>query len=138
MNPLPKAADEGNLKSVKLLLDAGESSQADLDLALGRACCSGHYDIAELVLAHGADPNGQYETSQGKFEYGPIILASCEFLNPEGVKWLLDHGANAQGNSPDSGFFQCATPLQMVYDTYVEHEENKQKCIDLLTIAGAH
>ena len=68
MNPLPKAADEGNYQTVKWLLDPGECSQADLDLALGRACCRGHYNIAELVLGHGADPNGQYETSTGKFE----------------------------------------------------------------------
>ena len=137
MNPLPKAADAGNIDAVELLLDAGEFSQADLDLALGRACCSGHYNIAELVLAHGADPNGQYETAPGKFEYGPIILASCEFLNPDGVKWLLDHGANPEGHSPDSGLFQCTTPLQMVHDTYVEHEAHKQRCSELLKAAGA-
>ena len=138
MNPLPKAADEGNLDAVKSLLVAKQFSRADLDLALGRACCSGHYDVAEVVLSHGADPNGQYETASGKFEYGPIILASCEFLNPDGVKWLLDHGANPNGNAPDSGHFQCTTPLQMVHETYVEHEANQQKCIELLKAAGAN
>ena len=137
MNLLPKAADEGNLESGISCLDSEQFSQADLDLALGRACCSGHYNIAELLLARGADPNGQYETASGKFEYGPIILASCEFLNPDGVKWLLDRGANPEGNPPESGHFQCMTPLQMVHDTYVEHEANKQKCIELLNAAGA-
>ena len=136
MTSLPKAADDGDIDAVGLHLENGQASQANKDLALARACCSGHTEIAELLFEHGADPNGQYQTAPGEFRYGPIILASCEFLNPVGVKWLLDNGANPNGNPPDSKHFQSNTPLEMVRDTYVTNEENRIRCIELLVAAG--
>ena len=136
MNPLPAAANDGDIKAVETYLAEGRASQTDKDLALGRACCSGHLNIAGLLLEHGADPNGQYETAPGEFKYGPIILASCEFLNAAAVKWLLDHGADPNGNPPGSEHFQSLSPLEMVRDTYSKNTENRQDCIDLLVAAG--
>jgi len=138
MNPLPSAADKGDLKTVRNLMKAADPSQTDKDLALGRACCAGHFEVAQFLVENGADPNGQYQTKDGRFEYGPIILASCEFLNAEGVKFLLDCGANPNGNPPDSQHMQSCTPLEMVNSTYAKNEEGKRRCIDLLIAAGAH
>ena len=136
MNPLPTAANNGDTESVRTLLVDQQVSQADKDLALGRACCMSHLRIADLLIEHGADPNGQYESAPNEFKYGPIILASCEFLNPIGLKWLLENGADANGYPSNSGHFQCLTPLEMVRDTYSPNTENKQACIDLLVAAG--
>lgn len=138
MNTLPTSANDGDIDSVKNQLADGHVSQADKDLALGRACCMSRLRIADLLLEHGADPNGQYETAPSEFKYGPIILASCEFLNPAGLKWLLDNGADPNGNPPNSEHFQCLTPLEMVRDTYSKNTENRQACIDLLVAAGGH
>lgn len=136
MNPLATAADTGDLPTAMSLLQIG-LSQADKDMALARACCQSHFEIAELLLTNGADPNGQYESEPGRFEYGPIILASCEFLNADGIKWLIEHGADPNGNSADSEHFQCLTPLAMVKETYVDDQKRRQTCVDLLIKSGA-
>ena len=38
-------------------------------------------------MAHGADVNAEWNG------YYPIIFAPCETLEPESLRWLLDHGA---------------------------------------------
>ena len=137
MNALAKAADQGEHEVVLKILRESRSSQPELDLALARACCNGHLEVAETLVKGGADPNGQYETADGEPEYGPVILASCEFLCAEGLKFLLGHGAHPQGNHPESGRFQACTPLEMVRSTYVENDEARRQCLDLLQDAGA-
>ena len=137
MPSLARAADQGAVSDVESILNSSNPDQADLDLALARACCSGHLDVARLLVEHGADPNGQYRTPEGNFDYGPVILASCEFLCVAGVQFLLEQGANPNGNIPDSGHFQACTPLEMVDQTYQQDDEARQKCRDLLAAAGA-
>lgn len=137
MHSLPKAADIGDLEAVIAQQDSGSATQAEQDLALARACCQGHFRIADLLVNGGADPNGQYETAPGVFDYGPILLASCEFLNPQGVEYLLKHGANPNGNAVGSGCFQVKTPLEMVRDSYQTSEDDRKRCTELLINAGA-
>lgn len=102
MNPLVRAADQGNLDSFQSLLGESPVSQSELDLSRARACCNGHLEIARLLVERGADPNGQYPTAEEEPDYGPAILASCEFLCFEGVKFLLEQGASPHGNPPES------------------------------------
>ncbi len=137
MERVPQAANDGDLSTVRTALQQNDVPQASKDLALARACCSSHFEIARLLVEHGANPNGQYESAAGKFEYGPIILAPCEFLNAEGVKWLLDKGADPNGNPLDSEHFQACTPLEMVRDTYMTDDEARERCRQLLLASGA-
>ncbi|MFT7619974.1 MAG: ankyrin repeat protein [Planctomycetota bacterium] len=135
MNPLPDAANQGDLKLVSDLLGVPHP-QYDMDLALARACCSGFFDVAQALIDAGADPNGQY-SPDGTFEYGPIILASCELLRADGIKFLLSNGADPRGNSSDSNFPQCHSPLEMIAASYSKGEEKKAACLELLKAAGA-
>ncbi|HTL31058.1 MAG TPA: ankyrin repeat domain-containing protein, partial [Tepidisphaeraceae bacterium] len=130
---LPKAANEGEIEEVRQILEHGEYTQHDLDLALARACMR-NVAIAPLLVEHGANPNGEYGGN-----YGPIILAACEAHAPDGVKFLIDHGADVRGNPrrktkyPDNN-----TPMRMTIGTYLRGDlDRKHRCIELLIEAGA-
>src|SRR5258707_14063143 len=64
-----------------------------------RAALNGdRIQMMEILLAHGADVNAVWN---GDF---PIIFAPCEAVNPAGLKWLLDHGANPNCDNPDQRY----------------------------------
>ncbi len=130
---LPKAANDGDLELVKKLLARGEHAQHDLDLALARACMR-NAAIAPLLVEHGADPNGEYGGN-----YGPIILAACEAHSPDGLKFLIDHGADFRGNARRKTKYPATnTPMRMVLGTYLRGNlDRKHRCIELLIEAGA-
>jgi ankyrin repeat protein len=62
----------------------------------------------------------------------PIIFASCECVDPEALKWLLDHGANP--NCADGR--GRGTALDYVIETYGRDPERLSACIDVLLAAG--
>src|SRR5687767_2662581 len=61
LTPLLFAAREGNIETVKLLLDAGapigQVSDGDHSSPMLMAAINGHFDIARLLLERGASPN---------------------------------------------------------------------------------
>ena len=61
LSPLLFAAREGNIETVKLLLDAGapigQVSEGDHTGPMLMAAINGHFDIAKLLLERGASPN---------------------------------------------------------------------------------
>jgi hypothetical protein len=82
--------------------------------------------MMELLVTYGADVNAEWN---GDF---PIIFAPCESVDPEALKWLLDHGAIPNcGNSRGRG-----TPLDYLIGTYVRSPERLSACIDTLLDAG--
>ena len=80
----------------------------------GAAALARHPELARLLLAHGADPNDEevaYHTPEG-YDNGPVhalvksgrctpdtlatlLLRKCDWHDVRGVRWLLDHGADA-------------------------------------------
>ena len=59
--PLMHAAAEGDLESMRLLLDHGADPHArneSNELPLGYACSHGHWEAAKLLVERGADVNG--------------------------------------------------------------------------------
>lgn len=136
---LPKAANAGDVAKVREFLSAGNFSQHDLDLALGRVVCGmGNYSdadrwiLADLLIDHGADPDAQYGGN-----YGPIIFGPCEGISYEGIKYLIDRGADVSFAPIDTKYGK-ATPLSHLLGTYGRGKnEAKHSAIDLLLEHGA-
>lgn len=81
--------------------------------------------MAELLVRHGADVNARWH---GWF---PMIWGPCESLDPDILKWLLEHGADANAqNGAD-------TALDYAIATYVRSPEELTACINVLLAAGA-
>ncbi len=102
MSPLTKAAGDGDINTVKKLLDEG--ADKDYDGALLSAAYKGHTEIARLLIEKGADVNaiihntrvlayaaltGHTKTAQLLVEKGADIdmaLVSCEEWNRIGIR----------------------------------------------------
>jgi peptide-methionine (S)-S-oxide reductase len=134
MEPLPRAAKKGDLALVRELLEQGGFTQHDLDLALARAVMGipGKLAIAELLIEHGADPDGQYGSN-----YGPIVLVTGECLNPAGLEFLIRHGCDVTW-APIESKYGKTSPMIATLGAYARGEnEDKHRCIDILLQHGA-
>jgi len=98
------------------------------DGPLMRAALFGHrIPMMELLLSHGADVNAEWNG------YFPIIFAPCETVQPEAIKWLLEHGANP--NCARAGGKYPGTALDYVIGTYGRSPQLGE-CMDILVEAG--
>lgn len=96
-NPLVRAAQCGDCKAVKALIDTG----ADVSMwglhdesALHIAAEKGHYDVVEVLIAAGADVNGR----SGYISDTPLMAAAGRG-HSEIVKLLILSGADVNGRS---------------------------------------
>ncbi|MEO0515364.1 MAG: hypothetical protein AAF086_08755 [Planctomycetota bacterium] len=130
---LPKAANDGDMTRVNSILASGDFTQHDLDLALARATHQ-HLDIAEVLVEHGADVNGEYGGN-----YGPILLAPCESTNVEGIRFLLEHGADPNADPERATKYgHHNTPMRMLLGSYMRlGADRRREAIDLLLEHGA-
>ncbi len=109
------------------MIEHGSDVHQGGDGPLMRAALNGYrIPMMELLVSHGANVNAEWH---GDF---PIIFASCECVDPEALKWLLDHGANP--NCADGR--RRGTALDYVIETYGRDPERLSACIDLLLAAG--
>jgi hypothetical protein len=134
MEPLPAAANRNDLDAVTRILDDGPFTQHDLDLALARAVLrfQERRAIAELLIEHGADPDGQYGSN-----YGPIIFVTGECLDPDGLQFLIDHGADVTFPAVATKY-GGATPMSCTLGSYVRGQnERKHRCIEIHLKHGA-
>lgn len=129
MEDLPGAANSSDRARVRAILASGEFTQHDLDLALARSVLrfDERREIARLLLEHGADPDGQYGS-----DYGPIVFVTGESLNVEGLRFLIDAGADVTFGPIDTKYGpQC--PLSCWLGTYVRgRNEAKHHGVELL------
>ncbi len=116
------------LEIARFLISAGADIHELGDSPLMRAALNGgRIPMMELLLSYGADVNAHWN---GNY---PIILAPCETVNPVGLKWLLDHGADPNPHCEAEN--DWGSPLDMVIGTY-SRSRNQSECIDLLINAG--
>lgn len=132
--PLAGAVNRNDRTAVATLLAAGTSTQAERDKALARAVLrfGERRELAELLIAAGADPGGQYGG-----DYGPIALVTGECLDPDGMRFLAEHGADLAFAPIDSKYGRvCMTASVM--GTYTRGANaRKHACLALLLELGA-
>lgn len=134
MEPLPAAANRNDFAEVRAILEKGSFTQHDLDLSLARAVLAfrERREIAELLVEHGADPDGQYGSN-----YGPISLVTGECLDAEGLEFLIAKGADVAFAPIDSKYGK-ASMMSSVLGTYLRgRNEEKHRCIEILLREGA-
>src|SRR6185295_4480107 len=96
-----------------------ELGASDLDFAFNRACLQGQLDTARQLHTMGARPARD------------ALMGPAETLNPDGMKFLLDLGAEI--SDADGNRFG---PVALVLETYNRHPESKHACLDLLHAHG--
>jgi ankyrin repeat protein len=114
--PMSYAANLGRDRIIAFLRDAGAD---DLQFAFDRACLQGQIATATLLHSMGARP------VRGS------VMGTCETLNPEGLAFLLERGAeiaDERGNR--------VAPVALVLETYGRHPSGKHRCLDLLAQHG--
>ena len=124
---LKQAIGTGEVAAVERLLAASPEFRLLLIEELMCASQPGQTAKMEFLVRAGADVNG---LCWGWF---PVIFCPCENLQPEPLKWLLDHGADANCSQPKTS----RTALDYVIDTYPRAPKQLTACIELLLAAGA-
>ncbi len=114
--PLSYAATAGCADVVEFLLEYGSE---DIQYAFERACLRGNLGIAQRLVEKGARPQPG------------AVMGPCETLNPVGLRFLLDLGAeiaDAEGNP--------LAPLALLLQTYSRNAKGKHACLELLSERG--
>lgn len=121
------AASSGDLESVRENLP--EENSFILNQALAQAAALGHFEVADLLVQNGADPNGEFNSL-----YGTVLFPACEYMNPEGIQYLLQKEAN-----PAREAIRVDGPRNALQHLLHSHHPSphKQRCIQLLLQAGA-
>jgi len=125
--PLFLAASSGDTETVRGLLP--EENEFILNQALAQAAALSHFDTADVLREAGADPNGEFNSL-----YGTVLFPSCEYMNPEGISYLLKYEAN-----PAREVVRVDGPRNALQHVLHSHHPSphKQRCIQLLLQAGA-
>ncbi len=114
------------LAIVSWMIENGSDVHQGGDGPLMRAALGGQrIPMMELLVEHGADVNAEWH---GEF---PIIWAPCETVDPDALRWLLEHGADP--NTAKSA--RPNTALDYLIGTYWRSPKLAE-CIDLLRTAG--
>jgi Ankyrin repeats (3 copies) len=116
------------LRVEALLASSAELRQAVIDDPIFLGAALRHPAMMDVLVRHGADVNGLH------WGWFPVLFGPCENLEPEQVKWLLDHGAD-----PNRGIVHEPnnTALDYVLRTYPRDPKRLSACIEALLAAGA-
>jgi ankyrin repeat protein len=114
------------LSIARWMIEHGSDVHQGGDGPLMRAALGDRIPMMELLVTLGADVNAKW-----KGEY-PIIFAPCETVNPKSLKWLLEHGADPNG---DPGGRFAGTALDFVIGSY-ERSPALTACMDVLVAVG--
>ncbi|MEX2608061.1 MAG: hypothetical protein WD708_12015 [Kiritimatiellia bacterium] len=126
-SPLFLAAASGNFETIQELAPGADTP--DLNKSLAQAAALSQFDAADALLAAGAQADGDYDPL-----FGTVLFPACEFLNPEGIAYLIKHGAD-----PAREVLRIDGPRNALTHLLHSHHRSplKSRCIQLLLQAGA-
>ncbi|HSY93299.1 MAG TPA: hypothetical protein VK812_18195 [Candidatus Binatus sp.] len=116
--PMSYAANVGQDGIIAMLRELGAE---DLQHAFDRACLQGQIKTARRLHAMGARPTPG------------CVMGPCETLNPEGLAFLLELGAELADQHGDR-----LAPVALLLQTYCRGPESKHRCLDLVAERGIH
>jgi hypothetical protein len=116
--PMSYAANVGQDKIITLLREMGAE---DLQHAFDRACLQGQIETARRLHGMGARPTPG------------CVMGPCETLNPEGLAFLLELGAELADHQGDR-----LAPVALLLQTYCRGPESKHRCLELVAERGIH
>ncbi|WP_127588499.1 ankyrin repeat domain-containing protein [Paenibacillus koleovorans] len=128
--PLSYAAQCNHVALVEWLVQAGAK---DIQQAFSRACMKANRVVAEYLVKQGADPNALY--ADHATHYGPVILAVCEALHPEGLQMILELGADP-GVLYKTSNGRINSPFGFLLGAYARQPSRKHHCLQILADAG--
>ena len=114
------------LAIARWMIENGSDVHQGGDGPLMRAALNGdRIPMMELLVGYGADVNADWNDDF------PIVFAPCETVDPEALRWLLEHGADPDCMKPG----RRVTALDYLIGTYVRSPD-LAACVDLLIKAG--
>jgi len=116
--PMSYAANVGQDGIIAMLREMGAD---DVQHAFDRACLQGQIETARRLHAMGARP------APG------CVMGPCETLNPEGLAFLLELGAELADEHGDR-----LAPVALLLQTYSRYAEGKHRCLDLVAERGVN
>lgn len=114
--PMSYAANVGQDAIIAMLREMGAK---DLQHAFDRACLQGQIETARRLHAMGARPTPG------------CVLGPCETLNPEGLAFLLELGAELADPNGDR-----LAPIALLLQTYCRGPESKHRCLEIVAERG--
>lgn len=114
--PMSYAANLGRDRIIRMLHEMGA---ADLQFAFDRACLQGQIGTARLLQSLGARPAKD------------SVMGPCETLNPGGLAFLLELGAELSDEHGDR-----LAPVAMLLQGYGRNPAGKHQCLELLARHG--
>jgi hypothetical protein len=115
---------EKRLAMAKWMIENGSDIHQRGEGPLIRALNDTTFDMAELLVAHGADVHALYDGAY------PIIMSTLELYEPQPLKWLLDHGADLHA----AASYCC--PVGMLTCIYMRRPKDKAACLEIVDAAG--
>jgi hypothetical protein len=112
------------LAMAEWMMDHGSDVHQGGDGPLMRAALGDRIPMMELLVSRGADVNALWS---GDY---PVLFAPCETMNPQSLKWLLEHGAD-----PNCPRLRKGTAVDFLIGSYLRSSDLAD-CIQLLLDAG--
>jgi hypothetical protein len=114
--PMSYAANVGQNGIIVMLREMGAE---DLQHAFDRACLQGRIETARRLHDMGARPTPG------------CVVGPCETLNPEGLAFLLELGADLADQQGD-----LLAPVALLLQTYCRGPESKHRCLEIVAGRG--
>lgn len=114
--PMSYAANVGQDGIIAMLREMGAE---DLQHAFDRACLQGQIETARRLHGMGARPTPG------------CVMGPCETLNPEGLAFLLELGAQLADAHGDR-----LAPVALLLQTYCRGPKSKHRCLEIVAERG--